>query len=117
MTNGAEHKASQPKANQPRRDNPCQPFSFDDLQIFNLNPLIDVRFLWKRSIVPKPESMNLAEYRVEHRHPNSGPEWIADIVERLCWILDWQTSSEILRILTVGFRARVPEVCGLLSST
>lgn len=44
--------------------------------------------------------MNLAEYLVGHRAPNSNPEWIADILERLCWILDEQTSSEILRTLT-----------------
>jgi len=37
---------------------------------------------------------------VEHRAPNSKPEWIADLLERLCWTLDEQTSGEILATLT-----------------
>jgi hypothetical protein len=43
--------------------------------------------------------VNLAEYIVDHRAPNSEPKCIADILERLCWILDQKTSSEILDTL------------------
>ena len=55
--------------------------------------------------------MSLAEYLVTRRTPTSKPEWIADILERLCWILDERASSEILETLTLwlttGDRERV----------
>lgn len=44
--------------------------------------------------------MNLAEYLLNRRCRSAQPEWIADILERLCWILDEGASAEIIETLT-----------------
>ena len=55
--------------------------------------------MWASTHFRKTSPVNLAEYMVDHRAPNSEPKWIADILDRLCWILDERASSEILGTL------------------